>query len=183
MPTLGEVGGDAMPMIMPAGEIVRPGPLIVRVAMFRSVLARTLLAAFLATLPVTGAGVCPCRFAHSLGTPVPAPTAPSQNRKCCRHAFHRDAPERPSDSRPAPAHRPDKPSDAPCGCHCAVVASPGVSGDRSGAVRGVWDAVSPTEAGVASIAHGEAGPQTKPVEPARAPVPRPHFRYAHAFRC
>ena len=155
--------------------------------MFRSVLAWTLLTAFLVTVPVTGAGHCPCRFVRSLHTSMPASTGgaavPSQSGKCCCQSLRHDPPERSEGSRPTPPHRPSKPADGPCDCHVEAVVLPGTSGERSGSARGVWDAESPAEAGVEPTSHVEAGPLTTPVEPGRVPVTRPYLRYAHAFRC
>ena len=153
--------------------------------MFRSALVWTLTAAFLVTIPVTGAGRCPCRFVKALRPPTPGSTAgttvPSQNRKCCCQSRH-DAPERSNGNRPKPPQGPSQPTDAPCECHAEAVALPGTPGERSGSARGAWDADLLAEVGVELTSHVEGGPLT-PFGPAPAPRPGAHlFRYAHAFR-
>ena len=156
--------------------------------MFRSALAWTLTAGFLVTIPVTGAGYCPCRLAGVLRgqTPTAQPTdratTPPQPCKGCCHA--------PQDNAPAGASRnespqpPNDPSGTPCGHHFAFDAAPaGASGERTGVEYGSGD--SDAAIGVAARPHA---PLT--YEPAAssdlsmAAPPGPRFlRYAHAFRC
>lgn len=157
--------------------------------MFRSILAWILTAAFLVTLPVTGAGYCPCRFVTVLRGPTPtAPparvTALPQPCKGCCHASQDDTPADAGDDRLPSPQPADAPNGKPCGHHLAFDAAPAVaSGERSGAEQGSWD--SDAVFGVAARPHA---PLTS--EPAAssdlsmAAHAGPHLlRYAHAFRC
>lgn len=153
----------------------------------RTLLAWTLAAAFLVTVPVTGGGRCPCQFTKAARTPTPAPTsltpAPPPACKCCRPDTERTAPAHLGDGRQKPPPQPNGPADVPCD-HCLVVdaAVAGPWGERPEATDGTGDAIplvgetpsrpQPTSGSLA----GEVG--------ATLPRPGAHLiRYAHAFRC
>lgn len=159
--------------------------------MFRSILGWTLTAASLVTLPVTGAGYCPCRFVAVLRGPTPTAdpparaTAPPKSCKGCCHAPQDASPADAGDDRLPSPQPADAPNGKPCGHQFVLDAAPaGASGERSGAERGVWhaDAVfgadghpysNLTPASVASFDRSTSAP----------PTVRLLFRYAHAFRC
>jgi hypothetical protein len=152
--------------------------------MFRSALVWTLTAAFLVTVPVTGAGRCPCRFVQSLWTP-PAPAtltpAPPPSCKCCRQTRDQDGP---GNSRQELPPAPGKPADAPCD-RCLVVdaAIPGSPGARSDPALGVWGADLPSDVGVGTALALAGDLSAAFAGPKHAPRPVAQLiRYAHAFR-
>lgn len=150
--------------------------------MFRSALAWTLTTAFLVTVPVTGAGYCPCRLVKAPGktatTPVAQTTAPQQARKGCCQGRHDMTPERTGGERQTPSCPRDGPADAPCDHKLVADAAP--TGERSDA-RGVWDAGPPTWG--QPTTHLAHAPAVAPDRPIPAPsVGRDSLRYAHAFR-
>ena len=162
-----------------------------RVVMFQSAIAWMLTAAFLVTLPVTGTGYCPCRFAELLRGPTPTAdpvtreTTPPQPCKGCCHAPQDDTPVDAGNGRLRPPQPPDAPGGTPCDHTFVLDSAPaGASGERSGAERGAWD----SDVVIAATARPHSHLTHKPVAtssdlsmPASA---GPHFfRYAHAFRC
>ena len=156
--------------------------------MFRSALVWTLTTAFLVTLPVTGAGHCPCRFVKALHTPPPAPAtltpAAPPACKCCRQTHDQDAPDRPEGTRQHSSHPPGGPPDAPCD-HCLVVdaAVPGSISERSVFASGSGDWNAPPDAWGAAATSRAGGPVSASVVPPPAPRPGANvLRYAHAFR-
>ncbi len=154
--------------------------------MLRSVLAWTLLAAFLVTVPVTGGGQCPCRFVNALRTPATPPagqaTAPPQAGKGCCPRCHFDAPDQGGGDRKTPA--PGRPADAPCDHNMVVDAAPaGAADERSGAECGGWDAGA-VAGSDQPHSHATPDPITAPGGPPPVrPTDRHFLRYAHAFRC
>ena len=149
--------------------------------MFRSALAWTLTAAFLATLPVAGAGQCPCRFVKTLHTSGNPAAAAAKTRKCCQS---RPAVPDNSKKQQKPRSSPAAPADAPCDCPPVVDAGVATAAERSGHARGGWDANAPGDAGRHPDALFAADPPTVSVEPAGALRPGGHlFRYSHSFRC
>lgn len=146
--------------------------------MARAVLAWVLTAAFLATVPVTGAGLCPCRLAKALRsqTPPPSPTPPPATAcKCCHADRTPAAPDRPS---PAP----DGPGDCPCKHGRTADVAPAAN-DRAASALTECDA----DAGPLAISTG-ADFARRARTGAFAPAPSSHsparhIRYAHAFRC
>lgn len=167
-----------------------PDHLCGRVVMFRSILAWILTAAFLVTLPVTGAGYCPCRFVTVLRGPTPTATparvtALPQPCKGCCHASQDDTPADAGDDRLPSPQPADAPNGKPCDHQFVLDAAPaGASGERSGAERGVChaDAVfgadsQPYSNLTPAFAASSDGPPSAP------PTGRLLLRYAHAFRC
>lgn len=158
--------------------------------MIRSILAWTLTAASLVTLPVTGAGYCPCRLVAVLRGPTPAaPPArvtapPSKSCGGCCHAPQGHTPADVGTARTESPQPPDRPAEPPCDHRFAFDAAPaGASGERSGDGHGTWD--SDAAFGVEAWPH--ARPPREPAassDPsATAPTGSHVFRYAHAFRC
>lgn len=160
--------------------------------MFRSILAWTLTAATLVTLPVTGAGYCPCRLVAGLRGPTPTPSAdpparaaaPPKSCKGCCHAPQDHTPADAGEPRTESPQPPDRPAEPPCDHRFAFDAAPaGASGERPGDGHGTWD--SDAAFGAAALAHARP-----PHEPAASSDPSATartgshvFRYAHAFRC
>lgn len=159
--------------------------------MFRSILAWILTAAFLATLPVTGAGYCPCRFVAVLRGPTPTADPPArvtvtpQPCKGCCHTSQDDPPADVGAIRYGSPQPPDRPTETPCDHRFAFDAAPaGASGERSGAERGVGhaDAVFGADSQpYSSLTHTLAVPSDWPTF--APPTGRLLLRYAHAFRC
>ncbi len=147
--------------------------------MFRSALAWTLTAAFLATVPVTGAGHCPCRLvkAHGKTAPAAPTTPPPRECKGCCQARHDKPADRPVCDPQPPSCPQDAPADAPCDHKFVADVAP--AGERSDA-RGVWDAGPPSWGPPTShLTHTSAAAD----RPTRAPsVGRDSLRYSHAFR-
>ena len=148
----------------------------------RSALVWTLTTAFLVTLPVTGAGRCPCRFVNSLRTPQIAPgtrTTVSPALKCCCHSHLLDVSGDAGQKPPLPPHGP---TDAPCDHRMLMdVALAGPSGERSGSERGVPDAESVVDSGGLPPTH--LAPRSVTTLCGVDPAPSRHvLRYAHAFR-
>lgn len=152
--------------------------------MFRSALVWTLLAAFLATVPVTGAGRCPCRFVKAPGktaAPVAPTTALPQACKGCCQARHDKAPERPCGERQMPPCPHDGPSDAPCDHKFVADAAP--TAERSQSVGGIWDADAVTGVDERPTSYFSHAPAADPDRPMPTPATsRDALRYAHAFR-
>lgn len=154
-------------------------PTFRRVAMFRSILVWTLTAAFLVTIPVTGAGPCPCRFVKVLHTPTAQPAAlvpaTPPKCKCCPVPTHCEDDQQ----KPTP---PAAPTDGPCDHHFGVDAAvAGGPGEWSEHARGLWDANPAVDAG----GHGALCLAPDVVKaPVAATHPRPcaHLRFAHSFR-
>lgn len=160
--------------------------------MFRSILAWTLTAASLVTLPVTGAGFCPCRLVAGLRGATPTPTVDPPARvtappKVCKGCCH--APQDPTLADAGVAQTgspqpPDRPAEPPCDHRFAFDAAPaGASGERSGEGHGAWD--SDAGFGVASRPHARPphGPAASSDPSTTARTGSRVFRYAHAFRC
>lgn len=155
--------------------------------MFQSALVWTLTTAFLVTLPVTGAGHCPCRFVKALHTPPPAPAALTPAAppcKCCRQTHDQDGPDRSEGTRQHSSHSPGGPPDTPCD-HGRVVdaAVPGSVSERSvpASGSGDWNALADAWGAAATFRAG--GAVSASAVPPPAPRPGTHvLRYAHAFR-
>ena len=149
--------------------------------MCRSALAWILTATFLVTLPVTGAGFCPCRLVKASGktaTALPVrTTTPARACKGCCQSRHDKAPERPGGERQMPSCPQDRPADSPCDHKLVADAAP--TGERSDA-RGAWDAGPPTWGQPTwHLTHAPAAPDRPTPTPS---VARDSLRYAHAFR-
>jgi hypothetical protein len=150
--------------------------------MFRSALAWVLTTAVLVTLPVTGAGRCPCRVVKSLRTqPAPQTARPTPEPatcgECCKH--HREVPRPGTAERPQDATPPAAP-DAPCDHGPSPDTALTVARDPPGAE-------SPADQ-CASIDVSPARVESIASEPTRGPpvVPlggRAFLRFAHALRC
>ena len=155
--------------------------------MVRSALVWTLTAAFLVTLPVTGAGHCPCRFVKALHTPpAPATLTPAAPPpcKCCRQTHDQDGPDRPEGTRQDASPMPDGPPGTPCD-HCLIVdaAVPGSISERSVPASGIGDWNTPPDDWGAAATSRVGGPVSASAVPTPAPRPGAHvLRYAHAFR-
>lgn len=144
--------------------------------MFRAVSAWILGAAFLATVPVTGSGQCPCHIAHALGLRVPhlAPVSPAEPHcKCC--LTEHDAPSAP-DSEPL-SHGT---CNGPCE-HGAQTGTVPTAPERSDPVRGEDGAAGPLDAvpaGAPAVCYTVVG---EPVLGSQSGARL--IRYSYAFRC
>lgn len=145
--------------------------------MLRSALAWILTAAVLVTLPVTGAVLCPCRFAATFRTPTAAASPPKC--KCCHAPRDRAGPDRPGGE----PHKPTAPGEPPCDHHCTVYGAVAFgSGERPGQARVLWDANAP--AAVDTFTVRPASDSTPPAAPPPAPRSGTRvLRYCCAFRC
>lgn len=156
----------------------------------RSVLAWVLSAAFLGTVPVTGAGQCPCQFLNALRTPttlapVPAPEVrpappPRTCAGCCR-SDHRTSPERPKGGQEKPP-KPREPHGCPCDHHATANAVP--AGERPDPVRaGDGWAVEATTVDAAQYGACRSHDAVPAPTDTGAIPPCRYLRYACAFRC
>lgn len=157
-------------------------------AHMHALLAWTLTAAFLVTVPVTGGGQCPCRFAETLRAPAPAPTglAPAQPPacKCCRLDTDRTAPAHIGDGRQEPLSAPSGPANEPCDHRLVVDAVVGSANERPETTGGVCDTDPPFVGGTRTHPQGTNEPFVGSAGSTLPPRAGAHLiRYAHAFRC
>ena len=153
--------------------------------MLRSVLTWVLAAAFLVTVPVTGAGQCPYCHAPSVRPPAaeppPARTAAPPKCKCC-HAGRDHA----DGGRPkGEGQKPAPPGGTPCDHNfTADEALANALGEWFKGTWKLWGANAVADAGCQSSAR----PATDPTRYAAGPLPAPPLgwralRYSCAFRC
>lgn len=151
--------------------------------MLRVALTWTLTAAFLATLPVTGAGQCPyCHGPAACSPPgesTPARTATPPKCKCCHEDNDQAGPEQSTGN----GQKPASPGGTPCDHHFAPGATVATKfGEQPEQERKPRDMDLPADAGAPAVPSSLDSLCWTTLRLA-PPDRRLTLRYSHAFRC